>query len=234
MRVMVKVGFLGYEGQNREGTQTMADIEQPQIYLVTPPEFEPDVFSGRLAAVLDRHAVACLRLSLATRDEDRIARAADACREVTHAHDVALVIDSHVMMVERLGLDGVHLLDGSRSVRAARKSLGEDAIVGAFCGTSRHDGISAGEAGADYVSFGPVGATALGDGRTADRDLFTWWSELVELPVVAEGAMDEAAVASLAPVSDFLAFGEEIWREADAGAALQRMVDVMGDALANG
>jgi hypothetical protein len=35
-------------------------------------------------------------------------------------------------------------------------------------------------------------------------------------------------------VSDFLAFGEEIWREADAGAALQRMVDVMRDALAKG
>ena len=234
MRVMVKVGFLGYEGQNREGTHAMADIEQPQIYLVTPPEFEPDVFTGRLAAVLDRHAVACMRLSLATRDEDRIARAADACREVMHAHDVALVIDSHIMMVERLGLDGVHLPDGPRSVRTARKTLGEDAIVGAFCGTSRHDGISAGEAGADYVSFGPVGATALGDGRRADRDLFTWWSEMVELPVVAEGAMDAAAVARLAPVSDFLAFGEEIWESEDAGGALQRMVDVMGDALASG
>lgn len=234
MRVMVKVGFLGYEGKKREGTHAMADIEQPQIYLVTPPEFEPDVFSDRLAAVLGSHAVACLRLSLATRDEDRIARAADACREVTHAHDVALVIDSHIMMVERLGLDGVHLPDGPRSVRAARKTLGDDAIVGAFCGTSRHAGISAGEAGADYVGFGPVGATTLGDGRRAERDLFTWWSEIVELPVVAEGAMDETAVASLAPVSDFLAFGEEIWREVDAGAALQRMVDVMDAALAGG
>ena len=209
----------------------MADTEQPQIYLVTPPEFEPDVFSGRLAAVLDRHAVACIRLSLATHDEDRIARAADACREVTHARDVALVIDSHIMMVERLGLDGVHLPDGARSVRAARKTLSDEAIVGAFCGTSRHDGISAGEAGADYVSFGPAGATALGHGQQADRDLFTWWSEMVELPVVAEGAMDAASVASLAPVSDFLAFGEEIWREDDAGTALQRMVDVMGDTL---
>lgn len=212
----------------------MADIEQPQIYLITPPEFEPDVFATRLADVLERHAVACVRLSLATHDEDRIARAADACREVTHARDVALVIDSHIMMVERLGLDGVHLPDGPRSVRAARKALGEDAIVGAFCGTSRHDGISAGEAGADYVSFGPVGATALGHGQQAGGDLFTWWSEMIELPVVAEGALDQQTVASLAPVSDFLAFGEEIWGTDDAGAALQRMRDVMAGALGAG
>jgi thiamine-phosphate pyrophosphorylase len=147
---------------------------------------------------------------------------------------VALVIDSHIMMVERLGLDGVHLPDGPRSVRAARKALGDEAIVGAFCGTSRHDGIAAGEAGADYVSFGPVGATALGDGQQASLDLFTWWSEMIELPVVAEGALDEAAVASLATVSDFLAFGEEIWGAEDSGEELARMIAVMDAALASG
>ncbi|HMB13152.1 MAG TPA: thiamine phosphate synthase [Roseovarius sp.] len=206
----------------------MDEIEQPQIYLITPPEFELEIFPDRLARVLDAHEVACLRLSLATRDEDRIARAADACREVTHARDIALVIDSHVLMVERLGLDGVHLLDGSRGVRAARKELGEEAIVGAFCGTSRHDGMTAGEAGADYVAFGPVGQTALGSGAQAEREIFEWWSEMIELPVVAEGALDAGAVASLAPVSDFLAFGEEIWREEDASAALALLRAAMG------
>ncbi|MET4127054.1 thiamine phosphate synthase [Roseovarius sp. MBR-6] len=205
----------------------MAEAEQPQIYLVTPPAFERDAFAPRLAAVLDAQAVACVRLALASTDEDSVARAADACREITHARDVALVIERHLGLVERLGLDGVHLPDGARSVRAARKALGPDAIVGAFCGASRHDGMSAGEAGADYVSFGPVGATALGSGTRAERELFEWWSEMIELPVVAEGALDGQTVASLAPVSDFLAFGEEIWREDDAGAALSRLLAAM-------
>ena len=206
----------------------MDEIEQPQIYLITPPEFDPGTFPDRLARVLDAHAVACLRLSLATRDEDRIARAADACREVTHARDIALVIDSHILMAERLGLDGVHLLDGSRGVRAARKELGEEAIVGAFCGTSRHDGMSAGEAGADYVSLGPVGPTALGDGSCVEREIFEWWSEVIEVPIVAEGGLTAEHVASFAPVSDFLAFGEEIWREEDAALALGRLVAAIG------
>lgn len=206
----------------------MTTAERPQIYLLTPPEFELSAFPARLDEVLDSHAVACLRLSLATRDEDRIARAADAVREVAHAHDVALVIDSHVGLVERLGLDGVHLTDGARSVRKVRKDLGPDAIVGAFCGASKHDGMNAGEAGADYIAFGPVGQTALGDGTRADYDLFEWWSEMIELPVVAEGALDEETVARLAPVTDFFAIGEEIWREADAVAALTRLVARMG------
>lgn len=196
--------------------------DRPQIYLVTPPEFELSTFPGELKRVIEGVEVACLRLSLATRDEDRLTRAADAIREVAHQVDVALVIDTHVVLAERLGLDGVHLLDGSRSVRAARKTLGPDAIVGSFCGTSRHDGMTAGEHGADYISFGPV-AGNLGDGDHAEHELFQWWSQMIEVPVVAEGGLTEDLVRSLAPVSDFFAVGEEIWREEDPLAALKRL-----------
>ncbi|MBF9031467.1 thiamine phosphate synthase [Rhodobacterales bacterium HKCCE3408] len=197
----------------------MAEPETPQIYLVTPTAFDPGDFAPVLGSVLDAHPVACLRLALVA-DADSIARAADACREIAHARDVPLVIDSHLGLVERLGLDGVHLTDAARSVRAARKALGPDPIVGAFCGTSRHDGMNAGEAGADYVSFGPVGATGLGDGSQADRELFAWWSEMIELPVVAEGGLTRDLVEALAPVTDFFAFGSEIWAAGDPVDAL--------------
>ena len=77
---------------------------------------------------------------------------------MAHARDVPLVVADHYRLVARLGLDGVHLSDGARQVRAVRKALGQDAIVGAFAHASRHEGLTAGEIGADYVSFGPVGA----------------------------------------------------------------------------
>lgn len=177
-------------------------------------------FPDRLAAVLDAHDVACVRLALATRDEDKISRAADALREVTYSRDVALVIDNHMLLVERLGLDGVHLTDGARSVRKTRKALGQDAIVGAFCGASTHDGMSAGEAGSDYVAFGPLRDTGLDDGTVAERDLFQWWSEMIEVPVVAEGALTPEIVREVSPFTDFFGIGEEIWNAEDAVKAL--------------
>ncbi len=206
----------------------MAETELPQIYLITPPEIELGRFPDQLARTLDSTEIACVRLALATRDEDRISRAADALREVTHARDVALVISEHVMLAERLGLDGVHLTDAARSVRKVRKDLGDDAIVGAFCGTSRHDGMNAGEAGADYVSFGPVGTTPLGDGSRAEHELFEWWSMMIELPVVAEGALDIDTIRALAPVTDFFGIGEEIWRAEDPVAQLAAFRDAFG------
>lgn len=203
----------------------MSAQEQPQLYLLTPPVIELSQFPDRLAAVLDAHAVACIRLALATQDEDTIARAADACRDVAHARDVAIVVNTHTGLAERLGLDGVHLGDAAKSVREARKALGPDAIVGSFCGTSRHDGITAGEAGADYVAFGPLRAVA--DAATAEFALFQWWSEMIEVPVVAEGGLTPDLVAQIAPATDFFAIGEEIWNTDDPVTALQTLTQAL-------
>ncbi|MFT5743251.1 MAG: thiamine-phosphate pyrophosphorylase, partial [Paracoccaceae bacterium] len=160
-------------------------------------------------------------------DEDRIAKAADALRQVTHDRDIALVIDSHIQLVERLGLDGVHLTDHARSVRQVRKDLGDDAIIGAYCAASRHDGMTAGELGADYVSFGPVGETPLGDGTRAELELFEWWSAMIEVPVVAEGALDIDLIRTLTPHTDFFGIGDEIWGSDDPSAALRALMAAM-------
>lgn len=206
----------------------MTELERPQTYLITPPEIDLDSFPTLLASVLDANDVACVRIALSTQDESQIIKACDAVRDVTSPRDIALVISSHVRMVEKLGLDGVHLIDGARSVRKVREELGKDAIIGAYCAGSRHDGLNAGEAGADYISFGPVGNSALGDGETAETDLFQWWSEVVEIPVVAEGGLDEVNLATLSPITDFVAFGPEIWGADDPGARLQSLVASLG------
>ena len=202
----------------------MAMQDRPQITLITPPVLDLDIFPSVLARVMDGVEIACLRLSLASKDPDDIGRAADAARVVAHARDVAIVIENHALFVERHGLDGIHLTDGSRAMRALRKDLGADAIVGSFCGISRHEGMSAGEAGADYVAFGPIGEAGLGLGTQAPRDLFEWWSEMIEVPVIAEGALTHSLVESFAPVTDFFALGPEIWGAEDPLAALKAIL----------
>lgn len=206
----------------------MAAEDRPQIYLITPPVFDPEAFPSRLAAVLDAVEVACLRLALVSKDEDQLGRAADAMRMIAHERDVAVVIDTHVQLAARHGLDGVHLLDSSRTVRTARKELGADAIVGSYCGASRDAGMAAGEAGADYVAFGPVGPNALGTGTRADPELFAWWSEMIEVPIVAEGALTPELITSLAPVTDFFAIGDEIWSADAPATALKSLIAAMG------
>jgi thiamine-phosphate pyrophosphorylase len=188
----------------------MTTPEQPQLYLITPPAFELETFPQTLARVLDSQSIACVRLALSTRDEDVVLRAADALREITDARDIALVIADHTLLAERIGLDGVHLTDAARSIRHARKTLGDDAIVGSYCAGSRHDGMAAGEAGS-----------------YAELDLFKWWSEVIEVPVVAEGGLDEDLIRILSPYTDFFGIGDEIWASDDPAQALAALIAAM-------
>lgn len=205
----------------------MSAQDIPQLYIITPDQFELSQLQSDMTKLLDAADIACVRLSMASHDEDEICRAADAMRDICHARDVPIVIDGHFMLVERLGLDGVHLPRGARNIRKLRDELGADAIIGAACGDSRHDGMNAAEAGADYVSFGPLSASSLGDGTVADLDLFSWWSDMIELPVVAEGGLTLDQMAQLAQVTDFIALGAEIWDAADPVAQLQSFIRAM-------
>lgn len=193
--------------------------DAPQLYLMTPAGAQASALGPLLAEVMDRVAPACLRIRGGA-EEDELGRLADMAREIAHARDVAVVIDDHVKLALRHGLDGVHLTDGAKAIRYARKELGDDAIVGAFCGTSRHEGMNAAEAGADYVAFGPISDSALYRGEPVDLELFQWWSEMIEVPVVAEGAITRDLIAQLSPITDFIALGPEIWTQDDPVATL--------------
>ncbi|MEK6205431.1 MAG: thiamine phosphate synthase [Amylibacter sp.] len=201
----------------------MSEIDEkltPQIYLITPSAFDLASFNSQLSAILDTHDIACVRLAVSSTDERDIAQAADLLRETCHARDVAIVLESHFRLVDPHGLDGIHLTDSTRQVRDVREALGVEAIVGTYCGASRHAGMTAGEIGADYISFGPAVETALGSGKIAPFDLFEWWSETVEVPVVAEGNVTLEAATILAPVVDFFALGDEIWGTDDPSSIL--------------
>ncbi len=51
---------------------------------------------------------------------------------------------------------------------------------------------------------------------------------MIEVPVVAEGALSADLVAKLGPVTDFFGIGEEIWRAPDAAAALKALLSSLG------
>jgi len=196
-----------------------------KLYIVSPAEFEIEEFSDELKLILDSIEISCFRLALSTQNEDVIAKTADVTRDICHSRDVAIVIKDHFLFVEKHGLDGVHLSDGSRNVRKARKNLVKDSIVGAFCGNSKHDGLTAGEAGADYISFGPLSKTTLKDGTIAQNDLFKWWSTMIEIPVVAEGNLNKKVIYSLENDTDFIAFGDELWNEFNPLNKLNQLID---------
>ncbi len=174
-----------------------------QLYLAAPATFSPD-FAATLATVLDAAPVACLRLPA-------LPEATELLR-LAQARDVAVLLDGNAELAERLGADGVHLA-ADAPYAAARRVLGDQAIVGVHCGLSRHAAMLAADAGADYVAF------------DADLELVAWWAEVMVVPVVVELASGLArAVEFAAAGADFVLAGAALFdHPAEAPAAAKRL-----------
>jgi thiamine-phosphate pyrophosphorylase len=195
-----------------------------RLYLVTPPEADPEALAGTAEALLASGAVACLRIALASEDEADWVRAANHLMPVAHAAEVPVVVTDRVALVAGLGLDGVHLSPGSPPIASVRRTLGRDRIIGAHGGTTRHASMTLAEAGADYVSIGPLHAP----GDTAPDALFEWWAEMIETPCVAEGGVTPEDAARLSEIADFVVPDPAIWAAPDPAAALARYADALG------
>jgi thiamine-phosphate pyrophosphorylase len=179
-----------------------------QLYLSIPAGFSGDV--SLVEAVLAAGRVPCLLVLGASQPTGL-----RALRDAAHRQNAALVIENDIGLAKSVGADGVHLRIDGPTAAQAREAFGNDAIVGADCGLSRHDAMALGEAGADYVAFG-TGNAAQADAIDDLVEMVGWWSGLIEIPCAAwlPGGRDLAVLGDLAGAgADFIIPGPAIWDE---------------------
>ena len=186
---------------------------------------EPTVFAPLLGEALDAGDVAAVQLRLKGVGDDAIRRAVDVLRPLAQSRDVAFILNDRPDLALQSGCDGAHVGPGDMDVAQARALLG-DRQLGVSCGDGRDAAMVAGERGADYVAYGPFFASTTKPGdRHADAALLRWWSETMELPVVAIGGITTENCAPLVQAgADFLAVVAAVWGCADGpGAGVRAM-----------
>ncbi len=199
----------------------MSDSGRCRLYLITPPRLEPDAFAPILAAALDAGDVACVQLRLKQADDDAIRRAAERLRPIVQDRDVALVMNDRPDLAVETGCDGVHVGQQDMSVKAARRLVGADGIVGATCHDSRHLAMEAAEDGADYVAFGAFFPTTTKQPKGHARpEILRWWCGLMTVPCAAIGGITVDNCATLvAAGADFVAVVTGVWNHPEGAAA---------------
>ncbi len=182
----------------------MDDSHPPacQAYLVVPPDIAP----ASLSALLEASKPASLLIRHGGLDASTLGARVEILCPPTQEQGVAVLLEDQAALAAALACDGVHLSDPA-GVKAARRALGPEAILGAGCGTSRHDAMVAGESGADYVAFG-----TLDPAGPPEAELLAWWQALITLPCVALGVRTPGEAGALARAgADFVMLGPEIW-----------------------
>ncbi len=196
------------------------------LYLLTPPAL-PAGFDTMLKAALDAGEVAALQLRLKNVSDDEVRRAVDLVRPIAQSRGVALILNDRPDLAVATGCDGAHVGAEDTPVGEARKMLGAQMQLGVSCYHSRDLALQAGEAGADYVAFGAFfPSTTKETGHSADFDLLSWWSELMELPVVAIGGITAENCAPLVRAgANFLAVTAAVWSHPEGPAAGVRAIN---------
>ena len=200
----------------------MGDVDEGcQLYLITPPAFEPSALGERLKAALGGGPVACLQIRLKDVDDDKVKRATEALLPVCHEHGVPVLMNDRADLALLTGCDGVHVGQDDTSFKDARRILGPDAMIGVTCKASPHLAIEAAEAGTDYVAFGAFFDTDTKQATaSATTEILEWWSQLSPIPSVAIGGITADNCGPLVEAGvDFLAVVGSVWNHSDGEAA---------------
>lgn len=195
----------------------------PRLYLATPVVDDPAPLATGLAEVLAGADVAAVLLRLKETDQRTMITRVKAIAPAVQGRGAALLLDGHVELVARGGADGAHL--GSlAALEEALPSLKPDRIAGVGGLATRHDFMTAGESGADYVLFGEPDATGQRPSAEAIAERLEWWAELFEPPCIGFAASREEAYEFAAAGADFVLVGDFVW--ADPRGAATALVDV--------
>jgi thiamine-phosphate pyrophosphorylase len=195
----------------------------PRLYLATPEVDDPSQLASQLPDLLAAADVAAVLVRLKPTDPRTMIARAKALAPVIQNAGAALLLDGHAELVARAGADGAHLT-GLAALEEAWPSLKPDRIAGVGGLATRHDSMTAGEAGADYVLFGESDAKGQRPSVEAIAERLQWWDELFEPPCVGFAASREEAYEFAAAGADFVLVGDFIW--ADPRGAKAALVDV--------
>jgi thiamine-phosphate pyrophosphorylase len=203
---------------------------KPRLYLATPMLGDPAPLLAALPALLNAADVAAVLLRLELTDQRGMIAKIKALAPVVQSADAALLLDGHAELVARGSADGAHL-HGLEALQEALPSLKPDRIAGVGDLITRHDSMTAGEAGADYVLFGEPDANGERPSVEAIAERLNWWAELFEPPCVGYATSTAEAFEFAAAGADFVLVGDFIWADPRGAAAALQDAD---DAIAQG
>jgi thiamine-phosphate pyrophosphorylase len=196
----------------------------PRLYLATPVVDDPATLLADLPGLLAAADIAAVLLRLKEIDQRGMISRVKAIAPVVQQAGSALLLDGHVELVARGGADGAHLY-GLGALEEALPSLKPDRIAGVGGLITRHDSMTAGERGADYVLFGEPDSAGRRPSADAIAERLSWWAELFEPPCIGYAASCEQAREFVMAGADFVLVDDLAWADERGAAAVLSDLD---------
>ena len=155
-------------------------------------------------------------------------------RRLCDSYQATFILDDHVELVREIGADGVHLGKKDMPVAEARKTLGNDCIIGGTANT--FDDVKMHyEASANYIGCGPFRFTTTKQGLAPVLGLEGYRSiiaqmsaEGIDLPMVAIGGITAEDIPAIMQTGvSGIALSGAVLRAADPVAEMKRLTEIV-------
>jgi thiamine-phosphate pyrophosphorylase len=188
------------------------------LYAVTPETLAGPALHRAAEAAC---AGGALLLQYRNKSPDAACRLADAraLRAITTACGTRFIINDDVELAREVGADGVHVGREDSDPAAARRYLGSAAMIGVSCYNEAGLARAARRAGADYVAFGAMFASATKPAApVADRARFAEVADLGIARCAIGGITLDRAPLLIEAGADLLAVVSDLFDAPDISA----------------
>lgn len=188
-------------------------MNRPRLFLVTPPEFDPDDMAAKLKLAFAGGDVACVLIYMPGAATKDIQAAASVLVPVIQEGGAAAIVYRDTQAAGRCGADGVHVDTSLEDLKLAIESFQPERIVGSGGTKLKHDAMELAETGVDYIFFGKLDLAEKESAHSKTLSSAAWWAELFETPCVAmAGNTLETLGDVAATTADFVALKDALWQ----------------------
>ena len=131
-------------------------------------------------------------------DRNKRLQQASTLRSLCDEYDAVCIINDDIELASAVSADGVHIGKDDTSLKAARETLGDDAIIGVSCYNDIGLALAAEKNSADYVAFGTMFCSPTKPGAVmATPNIISEAKRQLNIPVCGIGGITETNLHQL-------------------------------------
>ena len=199
------------------------------LYVVTDRELSKGRSDAEVARMAYEGGADVVQLRMKNADGREMLEQANLIRRYADEMCKLFIVDDRVDIAMASGADGVHLGQSDMPLEAARKLMGDDAIIGISV-DNVEEAVAAQEGGADYVGVGAVFQTSTKPDAQQGVGLGAVFEvrQAIDIPVVAIGGINRGNIQDVIRAgADAAAVVSAVVAQDDVRAAAHELRDLI-------
>jgi thiamine-phosphate pyrophosphorylase len=172
-------------------------LRESRLYAIIDKQVLGKSSLNHAAAIISKGGVQIIQLRDKSSEKKAVFEEALSLKKLLAKSKTIFIVNDHADIAKAVNSDGVHLGQDDLPVKAVRKFLGQDKIIGLSCHNIKQ-AVQAQDRGVDYIAIGPIFSTSTKPtAKAVGLDLIRQCQKMIKVPFFAIGGINENNIESI-------------------------------------